>query len=114
MQKVKFNKLVESISGRVGDIIFYQADGQTLSRTVPQIAPEDRSQKQQTNSGRFLAAQHYALKALADPALNAAYKALCRGHQNPRNLAIRDAMRPPVVGAIDLNGYAGQPAKWCG
>jgi hypothetical protein len=25
MPKVKFNKLVDSISGRIGDIIFYQA-----------------------------------------------------------------------------------------
>ena len=111
MPKVKFNKLVESISGRVGDIIFYQADGQTLSRTVPQITLEQRSQKQDANSGRFLAAQHYALKALADPALKAAYKALCRGHQNPRNLAIRDAMRPPVVGSINLEAYVGKPGQ---
>jgi hypothetical protein len=111
MTKVKFNKLVESISGRVGDIIFYQADGQTLSRTMPQITPEERSQKQEANSGRFLAAQHYAAKALADPALKAAYKALCRGHQNPRNLAIRDAMRPPVVESINLEGYAGKPGQ---
>jgi hypothetical protein len=32
MPKVKFNELVESISGRVGDIIFYQADGQGQPR----------------------------------------------------------------------------------
>jgi hypothetical protein len=111
MPKVKFNKLVESISGRVGDLIFYQVDGQNLSRTVPQITPEERSQKQEANSGRFLAAQHYAAKALAEPALKAAYKALCRGHQNPRNLAIRDAMRPPVVESINLERHAGKPGQ---
>jgi hypothetical protein len=111
MQKVKFNKLIDNISGRVGDLIFYQADGQNLSRTVPQATLEERSVKQEANSGRFTAAQRYAATALADPALKAAYKALCRGHQNPRNLAIRDAMRPPVVGSIHLEGYAGKPGQ---
>jgi hypothetical protein len=106
MPKVKFNKLIDNISGRIGDLIFYQADGQNLSRTVPQATLEERSVKQEANSGRFTAAQRYAATALADPALKAAYKAPCRGHQNPRNLAIRDAMRPPVVGSINLEGYA--------
>ena len=110
MPKVKYNKFVESISGQVGGMIFYQADGQNLSRAMPQITAE-RTAEQQANSSRFGAAQQYAAKALADPALKAAYKALCRGHQNPRNLAIRDAMRPPVVESMNLEGYAGKPGQ---
>ena len=110
MPKVTFHKLFEKVSGRFGDIIFYEADGQTLSRTVPRISAE-RSDKQTANSLRFQAAQRYAAKALEDPALKAAYKAACRGHQNPRNLAIRDAMRPPVVESIDLEGYTGKPGQ---
>src|SRR6516162_6911962 len=108
MPKVTFNKLIDSLSGRVGNLIFYQADGQNLSRTVPEITPE-RSERQQASSVRFLAAQKYAAKGLQDPTLKAAYKAACRGHQNPRNLAIRDAMRPPVVESIELDGYTGKP-----
>ena len=110
MPKVKFNQLINSLSGRVGNLIFYQADGQSLSRTVPEITPE-RSEKQKANSDRFLAAQKYAADALADPILKAAYKAACRGHQNPRNLAIRDAMRPPVVQSINLDHYTGKPGQ---
>jgi hypothetical protein len=110
MPKVKFNKLVDSLSGRVGNMIFYEADGQNLSRTVPDVTAE-RTEKQKANSGRFLAAQKYAAAALADPMLKAAYKAACRGHQNPRNLAIRDAMRSPVVESIDLDGYAGKAGQ---
>jgi hypothetical protein len=110
MPKVTFNKLVDHISGRIGNFIFYQADGQNLSRTVPQVKSE-RTAKQKTNSERFLAAQKYAGTALQDPAVKAAYKAACRGHQNPRNLAIRDAMRPPVVEWIDLSGYTGKPGQ---
>jgi hypothetical protein len=110
MPKVTFNKLIHSLSGRVGNLIFYQADGQNLSRTVPESTPE-RSQRQQASSVRFLAAQKYAAKALEDPTLKAAYKAICRGHQNPRNLAIRDAMRPPVVESVELAGYTGKPGQ---
>ncbi len=110
MPKVKFNKLIHALSGRVGDFIFYEADGQNLSRTMPEVTAE-RTEKQKANSGRFLAAQQYAATALADPMLKAAYKTACRGHQNPRNLAIRDAMRPPVVESINLDGYAGKPGQ---
>jgi hypothetical protein len=110
MSKVKFNKLIENLSGHVGDLIFYEADGQNLSRAMPVITAE-RTEKQKANSGRFLAAQRYAAKALADAQLKAAYKAACRGHQNPRNLAIRDALRPPVVESINLDGYTGKPGE---
>jgi len=110
MHKVTFNKLIDSLSGRVGNFIFYQADGQNLSRTMPEATAE-RTDRQKGNSARFLAAQKYAARALADPMLKAAYRAVCRGHQNPRNLAIRDAMRPPVVESIDLDGYAGKPGQ---
>ncbi len=111
MPKVKFNRIVESFSGRIGDLVFYEADGQTLSRTLPQV-PIERSERQVANSERFLAAQRYAATALQDPKLKAAYKAVCRGHQNPRNLAIRDAMRPPVVESFDLTGYSGKPGEF--
>ena len=40
-------------------MIFYEADGQNLSRTVPEVTAE-RSERQKTNSGRFLDAQKYA------------------------------------------------------
>ncbi len=111
MPKVKFNKLIDSLSGRVGDFFFYQADGQNLSRIMREVTAE-RTEKQKANSDRFLAAQQYAATALADPKLKAAYKAICRGHQNPRNLAIRDAMRPPVVESIDLDGLRVTRGKW--
>ncbi len=110
MPKVQFNQFINGLSGRVGDLIFYQADGQNLSRTAPKVVP-DRTEKQEANSSRFQAAQNYAKTALADPALKAAYKALCRGHQNPRNLAIRDAMRPPVIEWMNLDEYGGQPGQ---
>jgi hypothetical protein len=110
MPKVKFNKLIDNLSGRVGDFIFYQADGQTLSRTMPESTAE-RTDKQKTNSDRFLAAQKYATNSLADPVLKAAYKAACRGHQNPRNLAIRDAMCAPVVETINLGEYTGKAGQ---
>src|SRR5215471_6887375 len=105
MPKAKFNSLLDNLSGRVGGLIYYQADGQNLLRKMPEVTVK-RTKKQKINSERFLAAQKYAAAALADPLLKAAYKAACRGHQNPRNLAIRDAMRPPVVESINLEDYA--------
>ena len=113
MPKVQFNKIIDGFSGRVGNFVFYVADGQNLSRTVPEVAAE-RTENQKASSARFLAAQEYAAKALVDPTLKAAYKAACRGHQNPRNLAIRDAMRPPVVESIKLDGFTGKPGQVIG
>src|SRR6478736_1998164 len=108
MPKAKFNVLVESLSGRVGNLIYYQADGQNLVRKAPE-AHAKRTKKQNANSDRFLAAQKYAAAAMSNAALKAAYKAACRGHQNPRNLAIRDAMCPPVIESINLDEYTGKP-----
>ncbi len=54
MPKVKFNKLIDSLSGRIGNVILYQADGQTLSRTAPKAAPAQTG-KQRANSSRFQA-----------------------------------------------------------
>jgi hypothetical protein len=68
MAKVRFNKLIQSLSGRVGDLILYEADGQPLSRAMPTITAA-RTQEQQANSARFLAAQQYASTALTDPLL---------------------------------------------
>jgi hypothetical protein len=110
MPKAKFNQLIDGLSGRVGSLIFYQSDGQNLFRTVPR-ARRERTDKQKANSSRFQAAQIYAARALGDPTLKAAYKAACHGHQNARNLAIRDALLPPVVESIDLAGYTGKPGQ---
>jgi hypothetical protein len=50
MPKVKFNQPFHSISGRVGNFIFSEADGQALQRTVPEITAE-RSVKQKSQLG---------------------------------------------------------------
>jgi hypothetical protein len=63
MANVRFYKLIQSLSGRVGDLILYEADGQPLSRTMPRVTAA-RTQEQQANSARFLAAQQYASTAL--------------------------------------------------
>jgi len=110
MPKVKFNKLIESLSGRVGDMVFYQADGQNLSRAVGKVNSE-RSAKQGANESRFKQAQVYARAATADPIRKAAYQARCVGHQNARNLAIRDFMIEPVIESLNLEGYTGKPAQ---
>lgn len=110
MPKVKLNKLIESISGRVGELILYEADGQNLARRMPE-ANAERTESQDANSHRFKAAGIYARAATADPLLKAAYEAACVGHQNARNLAIRDAMRPPVIQELHLEGYTGKPAE---
>jgi hypothetical protein len=68
MAKVRFNKLIQSLSGRVGDLILYEADGEPLSRAMPTVTAA-RTQEQQANSARFLAAQQYASTALTDPLL---------------------------------------------
>ena len=105
MPKVKYNKFVESISGQVGGMIFYQADGQNLSRSMPQITAE-RTAEQQANSGRFQAAQQYAAKALADPALKAAYKALVPGPSKSTQPG-HSGCHAPAGGRLD------QPGRVC-
>jgi hypothetical protein len=108
MPKVIFKDPIECIIGAVGNMVFYRADGQNLSRKKAD-APEERSAAQAANSSRFKEAGAYAKNALTDPRLEAAYAALCVGHENPRNIAIRDFLRPPVVQSLSLDGYHGKP-----
>jgi hypothetical protein len=110
MPKVTLNKLITGLSGRIGGLVYYQADGQNLVRKITEAKPK-RSPKQKANSGRFEDAQKYAARVLTDPLVKAAYKAACRGHQNPRNLAIRDYMLAPVVESIVLDSYTGRPGQ---
>ncbi|MFO1497593.1 MAG: hypothetical protein U1G07_04225 [Verrucomicrobiota bacterium] len=89
-------------------MIVYESDGQLLARRTPKLLPP-RSQAQAINSARFKAAGAYAREAAAEPDANAAYEARATGHQNARNIAMRDFLKPPLVSAIDLGGYAGCP-----
>jgi hypothetical protein len=110
MPKVTYNEVVRGYSGTISDLVYYEADGQQLVRKKPR-GKKPRTKPQQNNSGRFTAAGRYARQALSDPNLKAAYQALCRGHQNPRNLAIRDFLTPPVIEAVDFETYTGKPQQ---
>jgi hypothetical protein len=104
--KVRYRPFVESTSGTLGGMIFYQLDGQEVMRRKP--AYEDRpTQRQLAQRQRVREAAKWSRKTMADPAQKAIYQAACHGHLTPYNLGVRDFLRPPVVESIDLDDYTG-------
>jgi hypothetical protein len=112
MPKVTPNSLlIQSISGAIGDLVFYRdADGNLIvqhkgERTAP------LSQKQLARHELFRLASAYGNRVKMDPALSAEYRPLCRGRMRPYHAGLRDFLTPPKIGGIDLQSFTGQPGQ---
>jgi hypothetical protein len=103
--------LIESISGAIGDLVFYRdAEGNLIvqhkgKRTKPPSVP------QVAHNDRFKLASAYGNRVKLDPALSAEYRPLCHGRMAPYHAGLRDFLNPPAVGAVDLQSFSGQPGQ---
>ncbi len=107
MGKIRLNKLIESMSGSLGDIVLQEVDGQVYyHRKTKSAKPRTEGQKMQ--NGRFGEAGRFAKAVLQDPVLRGMYQAACHGHLNARNVAIQDYFSSPEIRAVDLSSYTGK------
>lgn len=108
--KYKLNPLFKAASGQLGDLVFYELNGQPVSRRKG-VFTDRRSQRQLAHRDRVKQAAKWAKATTADPKQKAEYRAACQGHQTPYNVAVRDFLTAPQVRGIDLGGYTGKQGE---
>jgi hypothetical protein len=106
--------LVQSISGAIGDLVFYRDDDGNFivqhkwERTAPP------SQKQVAQKERFSLASAYGNRVKLDPALSAEYRPLCRGRMRPYQAGLlpppspaahRSWWKPPLPIALETSAW---------
>lgn len=108
MAKFKLNKMVESASGKTGNMVFKQVGRTTLFTAAPEFRGES-TEKQRAHRERFKRAVVYAKASLEDPATKTAYAQSVEGKDfmNAFTAAVADYMQAPKVDAIDSSGYSG-------
>jgi len=109
MAKLNLNPLLTSIQGRIGDLVFVREGDRISVRAKAEKLPQFRSPAQTAHTARFVVASRWARTLLADPAMHALYQKACHDHLTPHNAAVSDFMHPPVVDAIDLDSFTGNP-----
>lgn len=103
--------LIESISGAVGDLVFYRDldDNLIIQRKGVRSAPP--SSKQLVRQEFFKLASAYGNHVKENPTLSEQYRPFCHGRMRPYHAAVRDFMSPPTVNAIDLQAFTGQAGQ---
>lgn len=108
MAKVKNNIVTEGLSGKLGDrIVFRQKAGKTIVAVKPQFT-EERSEAQQEHARKFREGTQYAVKALADPTVKAAYALRAKPGQTAYNIALADYLKAPDISLVDFSLYDGK------
>src|SRR5512143_1738155 len=111
MAKVKLSSVAEHVSGKVGDLVFYDKPGGTVLQAAPTKSDKPRSPKQLAGQDRFAQGAAYAKAALQDPRLRPVYwerydRLKRQGKRNSLfSLAVQDHMNPPQVTAVSLFDY---------
>ncbi len=62
------------MSGKFGDVVFYQLQGKTFARKAPGSYNKIPTAKQAAARLRFIAAHRFGQSVIADPALKALYE----------------------------------------
>jgi len=92
MAKIILNPLVQSVHGKMGNIVFRRSYTGTMSiMKLPDMSNVKWSEAQRAHRQRFKQAVAYAKAALADPTVRAKYeKAAIKAHKRPFDLAVSD------------------------
>jgi hypothetical protein len=103
--------LIESISGAIGDLVFYRdAEGNLIVQHKGE-RNKPPSVRQVAHTDRFALAAAYGNRVKLDPALSAEYRPLCHGRMAPYHAGLRDFLTPPTVGTVDLQSFTGHPGQ---
>ncbi|UPK69708.1 hypothetical protein [Chitinophaga filiformis] len=108
MAYVKANPFTKGVSGTVGDMMNFRVrKGKTVVAVKRGPSTKPPTEEQQETNERFITASLFAQDAMKDPAIKAQYQKAAKGGQTAYNVALRDAMNPPVIDALDISGYKG-------
>ncbi|SDG22673.1 hypothetical protein [Chitinophaga filiformis] len=108
MAFVKTNIFTRGASGTVGDMMNFRVrKGKTVIAVKRGPSSKPPTEAQQETNERFIIASLFAQDAMKDPATKALYQKAAKGGQTAYNVALRDAMNPPVIDGLDISGYKG-------
>ena len=112
MGKLRTNKAVGDLQGKVGGLIYaHQASGTVVVRRAPEQV-QASTVNQQASQARFILAQRYFRMLKANPELYAPYKAAAAAaRRRACDMAIADFLRPPELKDVDLTGYSGKAGE---
>src|SRR5687767_6650430 len=88
--EVKHNPLLEGLSGKFNDRVFYNRYGKTFSRKAPGSYNKMPTEKQALVRESFLAASAFAKIIIADPALKAIYSKKAKNGRTAFTAAMAD------------------------
>lgn len=105
--------LMKGISGKVGDQFYYrQYGGNTiLCKRPKRNKSRPRSKEELRRQKKFRDALFYARDAIRDPDMLAMYQALAGNGKTAYNMAMSDALKPPVLSKLNAKQYRGLPGN---
>jgi len=108
MAYVKANIFTKGTSGTVGDMMNFRVrKGKTVIAVKRGPNTKPPTEEQQETNERFINASLFAQGAMKDPVIKALYQKAAKGGQTAYNVALRDAMNPPVIGELNISDYQG-------
>ncbi|PWV44630.1 hypothetical protein [Chitinophaga sp. S165] len=108
MAYVKLNPFTKGASGTVGDMMNFRVrKGKTIIGMKRGPSTKPPTEAQQETREQFVIASLFAQEAVKDPAIKALYQKAAKGGQTAYNVALRDAMNPPVIDEVNISGYKG-------
>lgn len=106
MARNKNNNVVKGLSGKLGDVVFSQSDGETFaSRKRGQsssITPNQVAARE-----NFQRASIFAQGILKDPLMAALYKGKAQGRRSAYTLALADYLKGAAIHEIDTAFFDG-------
>jgi hypothetical protein len=92
----------------MGGIVYYQRNGRSFARAIPERRATPPTPRQVEQQYRFILACAYARGASADPRLRDFYTRKAAGKSTAYAVAMRDFMRPPEITLLDVSRYHGR------
>ena len=109
MAKVKLNPALESIQGKVGDLVFKRWEGEEIVCRMPDRTGIVPSANQLAQQDKFRLADLYGKAVMADPDSHTVYAdASARKGIPAFALSVGDFLNAPAVAEIDLSVYTGK------
>lgn len=108
MAIVNLNRCFQSMSGRLGDVVFRTVNGRTYMSRHPRASDNAPTKRQREQQVRFREAAAYARRVTADSGMRARYVPFVKNPSAFYAAVVRDYLRPPVIEAVDLDAYHGQ------
>jgi len=109
MAKIKFNSIVDEVSGGFGNVVFRVVRGKTIMARRPDLSGNEASEGQEAHRERFREAVAYGKSAMADDTMRKFYEQVAKERDIPVfALTVADFFNAPTINDMDVTGYAGK------